>query len=115
MTETTEILDDFSPILIENYIRTKTAVKNISNLETGNIVAATFKISKEFYQQLINGEYLAPLIGLDLQYDEEKEVLSVFPNQKFMEQYKNQIMSDVAVQQAEKLKGRYSRFIEYVE
>lgn len=118
MSDVWSATDDFSPILIENYIRTETAVKNIKNDETesqGKVVAAKFKIAEEYYKQLCDCEYPAPLIGLSLNYDAESGILTVEPDEKFLEIYENQIMRDVALQQSEKCKERYSKFISVVE
>ena len=102
MSEVNPVLDEFFPILIENFIRFETA-------------SAKFKIAPEYYNRIINNEITAPLIGLKLSYDEASSILTVEPTPYFTELYENKIMSDVALKQSEESRGRYSKFIETVE
>lgn len=115
MSETWPVYDLFSPILIGNYIRFETALKVIRNAEAENkseSVLAKFKIAKEYFEQLKNSEFQAPLIGLKLDYDEVSSVLSVEPDEDFAAAYENKIMKDVAQKQSDDCKVRYSKFIE---
>lgn len=118
MTETWPVCDEFSLISVENFIRFETAVKNIKNMEAGeenSPVSAKFKISKEYYDQIKNGDFPTVLIGLELSYDEENSVLTVMPDVHFLETYHNTIMRDVALKQSEECKVRYSKFIVVID
>ena len=117
MSEVNPVLDEFFPILIENFIRFETAALYVRSREAGAEVplAAKFKIAPEYYNQIVNNEITAPLIGLNLSYDEASSILTVEPTPYFTELYENKIMSDVALKQSEESRGRYSKFIETVE
>ena len=117
MSEVNSALEEFFPILIENFIRFETASLYVGTRETGAEVppAAKFKIAPEYYKQIVNNEITAPLIGLQMSYDEDSSILTVKPTPYFMELYENKIMSDVALKQSEENRGRYSKFIETVE
>ena len=71
MSEVNPVLDEFFPILIENFIRFETASLYVRSREagTGTPPAAKFKIAPEYYNRIINNEITAPLIGLKLSYD----------------------------------------------
>ena len=116
MSEISPVLDEFFPILIENFIRFETAALCVRNRDDGAATpsVAKFKIAPEYYNQMITQEITAPLIGLTLPYDEGTSILTVEPTPYFMELYENKIMSDVAIKQSEESKGRYSKFIELV-
>ena len=117
MSEVNPVLDEFFPILIENFIRFETASLYVRSREagTGTPPAAKFKIAPEYYNRIINNEITAPLIVLKLSYDEASSILTVEPTPYFTELYENKIMSDVALKQSEESRGRYSKFIETVE
>lgn len=118
MTEVWPVYEEFSLISIENYIRFETAVKNLKIRETEKDappIVANFKIAREYYEQIISGEFRTVLIGLTLDYNEESSVMKVMPDKHFMDIYDNAIMRDVAFKQSEEYKVRYSKFIETVE
>lgn len=118
MAEAWSVYDEFSLILIENYIRFETAVKNLKSKENGNeavSAAAKFKIAKEYYEQIKNGDYPEVLIGLELSYDEGSSILTVMPDEHFTAVYENAIMRDVALKQSDECKVRYSKFIKVIE
>lgn len=117
MSEAYPVLEEFYPILIENYIRFETAVRLIRSKEAGSgeAVVAKFKIAPEYYNRIINNEISAPLIGLNLSYDEASSILMVEPTPYFLNLYENKIMCDVALKQSEDCKVRYSKFIEPVD
>ena len=117
MSEVNPVLDEVFPILIENFIRCETASLYVRSREAGAEVppAAKFKIAPEYYNRIVNNEITAPLIGLNLSYDEASSILTVEPTPYFTELYENKIMSDVALKQSEESRGRYSKFIETVE
>ena len=112
-----EALEEFFPILIENYIRFETAKRYVQIRDEGTDTPLTtkFKIAKEYYEKIINFDVTAPLIGLELSYDEASSILSVEPTDYFKELYENKIMSDVALKQSNESVGRYSNFIEVIE
>lgn len=112
-----EALEEFFPILIENYIRFETAKRYVQIRDEGPEAPLTtkFKIAKEYYEKMINFDVTAPLIGLELSYDEASSILSVEPTDYFKELYENKIMSDVAFKQSNESVGRYSNFIEVIE
>lgn len=114
MSDVWDEAEDFSVILIENFIRFETAAKNITYKESGGseVLKVSFKIASQYYQQIQNTPYPAPLIGLQIDYDDKNEILTVVPSDAFLKQYENQIMKDVAFKQCENCKVRYSKFIQ---
>lgn len=116
MSDEYSVMEEFYPILVQNYIRFETATLFIkAKEEQRDISVARFKIAKDYYAQMSACDIQAPLIGLQLNYDEASEVLSVVPDSYFLEEYENQIMRDVALKQADLCRTRYSKFIETVD
>ncbi len=114
MKETLPPMDEFFPLLIGTYIRIATVVKCLKAEEAGGEYApqtTKFKISKEDYTRLRESGLDSPLLGLTLEYDEDKSLLSVAPDKYVLDLYTNKIMREVALQQAEDFKNRYSKFI----
>ena len=111
-------LEIFHPILIQNFIRFETAAHYIRNQEaaiSGSSNTCHFKISSHNYNLIIEYANTAPLLDLALTYDEDNSILSVEPNDTFIETYKNAIMRDVALKQSEDSKGRYDKFIQVID
>jgi len=104
MSDEYQVMEEFYPVLVQNYIRFETAAAYVK-----------FKIAKDYYQQMRAHDIQAPLIGLILDYNEADGILNVVPEAYFLEEYENQIMRDVAVKQAELCRNRYSKFIEIID
>lgn len=118
MADATQPMEDFSPVLIQNYIRFETAYNLVSNEDARNTdfeKAVKFKIAKDFYQKMIDFEVQAPLIGLDLSYDESSEILTATPLELFETAYQNKIMRDVSGKQHDEFLTRYSKFIQKID
>ena len=118
MADATQPMEDFSPILIQNYIRFETAYNLVQNEDAGNTdfeKAVKFKIAKDYYEQMHAFEVQAPLIGLDLSYDETSEILTATPLEYFTTEYQNKIMRDVAGKQHNDCLIRYSKFIQKID
>lgn len=106
------VLDTFSAVLLEEYLRLMTAAFYIkSETKTGSI---KFKIKPEYYQQIQASPIQAPLIGLTLDYDEAQEILTITGNEKFIQMYENKIQEEVALNFELVNKKRYSKFISLV-
>ena len=118
MADATQPMEDFSPILIQNYIRFETAYNLVTNQDAGKTdfeKAVKFKISKDNYEQMRAFEVQAPLIGLDLSYDETNEILTATPQELFETAYQNKIMRDVSGKQHDEFLTRYSNFIQKID
>ena len=118
MADATQPMEDFSPLLIQNYIRFETAYNFVQNEDAGNTdfeKAVKFKISKDNYEQMRSFEVQAPLIGLDLSYDDKTEILTATPLEYFITEYQNKIMRDVAGKQHNECLTRYSKFIQKID
>jgi len=115
MSDEWPVMEEFYPILIQNYIRFETAAFYVkAQEEQKEMPKVQFRIAKENYEKLLACEIQTPLIGLQLSYDEAESILSVVPETYFLEEYENQIMRDVAVKQAELCQKRYSKYIEVI-
>lgn len=116
MSDEYQVMEEFYPVLVQNYIRFETAAAYVkAQEEKREISAVKFKIAKDYYQQMRAHDIQAPLIGLILDYNEADDILNVVPEAYFLEEYENQIMRDVAVKQAELCRNRYSKFIEIID
>ncbi len=118
MADVLQPMEDFSPILIQNYIRFETAYNLVSNEDAGNAdfeKAVKFKIAKDYYEQMRAFEVQTPLIGLDLSYDEKSEILTATPTEYFLNEYQNKIMRDVAGKQHNDCLVRYAKFIQKLD
>ena len=109
MESPTTPLEVFSSILLQEYIRTMTAAQYLKNDD--NLANVKFKITAENYAKMMAEPLQVALLDLTLEYDSTAEVLTVVPDQEFLEHYHNKIMSDVAQQFSEKYKDRYKNFI----
>ena len=72
----------FAPILIQQYVRMQTAAHYISS--DGNEKKTKFRISPENYKKMTDEPLQAMLIGLELEYDKGKEILTVCPDAEFI-------------------------------
>lgn len=115
MSDEWPVLEEFYPILAQNYIRFQVAAHYVKAKEAqSDNFTVKFKIEKEFYDIMMACDVQALLIGLELNYDEASAILTVEPDDYFREEYTNQIMCDVAIKQAELCRVRYSKFINVV-
>lgn len=103
------ILDFFSPVLIQEYIRLMTAVYYIQSEDKSG--SCKFSIKPEHYNQIINHEVKGPLTGLTLNYDETQNILTVRGNEHFIKSYENKIQEEVSLKFAQENTQRYSKFI----
>ena len=109
MSELDSELGVFSEILVQQYIRLMTAA--VYHRSDKKIIGAKFKISSQNYIQMMQEPVKASLIGLDLQYDEANEILSVVPDAEFLEEFENNIMHDVALKFYDTYRQRYASYI----
>src|SRR5574344_1312311 len=107
------VLEVFSPILVEEYIRLN-AVANCIKKEKGSALTK-FKIKPEHYAKVKNEYIQAPLIGVNLQYDEQNEMLIASVSAELNKIYENKIMNEVAVKFSENYKNRYAEYIKVIE
>lgn len=107
------VLEIFSPVLLQEYIRLMTAIYYIkSDTKSGS---CKFKISSEYYNQIKSHEVQGPLTGLSLEYDEKQELLSVTGNENFIKSYENKIQEEVSLKFANENTQRYSKFISLID
>lgn len=113
MAEDTSPLNQFFPIVAQNYIRAVVAAQIVEAQDSGkdDVPTIKFKISQEYYQQIITCEVQTPLIGLICNYDETSEILQITPEQYFIDLYQNKIMRDVAIKQFSENFERHINFI----
>ena len=114
MTDDSVVLDEFHPLLVQNYIRFETAARYIRLKEEGGDSINTqckFEIAQNFFEQMMNYSNTAPLLELSLSYDNNSKILTVVPEESFLKTYENSIMRDVAIKQSDDCKERYSKFI----
>ena len=113
MAEDTSPLNQFFPIVAQNYIRSVVAAKIIESQDGGteDIPIIKFKISPEYYQQIATCEIQNPLLGLMCNYDETSGILQITPEQYFIDLYQNKIMRDVAIKQFSENFERHINFI----
>lgn len=100
----------YSPVLIGEYIRQFTAVRYINNPETDG---AFFAVTPENYEKFTASGIKTPLIGMTLSYNAEKQLLKVTADERFIKQYTNKIINDMALKYAEYYLNRYASFILY--
>jgi len=105
-------LEIFSAILLEEYIRLMTAAFYIQSEDKKGSVK--FKITPDVYRQMREYEVQAPLIGLNLEYDEQSETLTVSGSETFIKTYENKIQAEVALKFANEYKTRYSNYISII-
>ena len=107
------IAENFSPILIEEYLRLMTAAHYIQNEDKKTPVR--YEISPEYYEQVKNCPIQAPLIGMSLNYDETSKTLSVSVDEDFLHMYENKIQEEVALNFQIVNTKRYSKFIKVLD
>lgn len=107
------VLEKFSPLLLQDYIRLMTAACYIkSENKTSGV---RFKMLAEHYEKMRAEPLQAPLIGLTLDYDAAASVLTVTADEKFLALYENKIMNNVALQYFDVYGKRYENYISYQE
>lgn len=106
-------LEVFSAILLQQYIRLLTAA--VYHRSEKAIKETKFKITPEIYKQLREEPLQTSLLGLNLNYDEKAQILTVVPDAEFLEEFTNNIMRDVALQYADIYKCRYAKFISFID
>ena len=106
-------LEVFSALLLQNYIRIITAALYIKHENKLNGVS--FKISKDNFAEMNATEIQAPLIGLNIQYNPDNEMLTSVPNEDFLKLYENKIMRDVTLKFYDDYRERYVKFICLIE
>lgn len=103
----------FAPILIQQYVRMQTAAHYINS--DCKEKKTKFKISSENYKKMTDEPLQAMLIGLEMEYDKDKEILTVCPDAEFIDEFQNNIMHDVALQYAKIYDNRYASVIKVAE
>lgn len=104
-------LEVFSAILLQQYIRLQTAAAYYRAQK--NMVAAKFKLSADVYAKMCAEPLQTSLLGLQLVYDENAQILTVTPDEEFLQEFENNIMRDVALQYADTYNERYAAFISF--
>lgn len=112
MQKNLSVLEVFSPILIQEYVRLMTAAHYIKSENTSS--GLKFKISAENYQKIKECPTLAPWINLNIDYDDKQEILSVSGNEAFIKTYENKIQQEVALKFEENYQNRYSKYIQLI-
>ena len=113
MESPTTELEVFSSISLQEYIRLMTAAYYLQHQNRCD--GAKFAISPENYAKMLEEPLKMPLIGLSLDYDADKGILTSVPSADFLHQYDNKIMADVVSQYYEKYKVRYASRLLLVE
>lgn len=109
MEKTNKELEVFSAILIEQYIRLMTAA--VYHRSEKQIIGADFKISPENYAKMRQDASQTSLLGLELTYNEEQNILHATPDAEFLEEFENNIMRDVALKFYDTNMHRYKSYI----
>lgn len=113
MEKTTAIIDDFSPILIMEFIRQVAVARFLNEEKTCEKVQ--FKISKSYYDELTAYPLQVQFIGLSAVYDEGTEVLTVIPSEETIDFFKaHKSMVEIACQYEETYANRYKPYIEVI-
>lgn len=107
-----EQLQVFSAILLHQYIRLMVAATYFQS--GGKQKICRFAINATNYEQMRNEPLQTALLNLDLNYDTKTEILSVTPNDEFIEQYSNAIMEDVSEKFFTNYGHRYDKFIQFL-
>jgi hypothetical protein len=114
MSEKVEgVLEMFSPVLLQEYIRLMTAAVYIKH--ENNCEYAEFVITPDNYHKIEAEPLKATLIGLDLAYDETNGKLRVVPDAGFLKLYENKIMNGVALKYFDDYGVRYANYITCTE
>lgn len=109
MNDADSELKVFSAILMQQYIRLMTAA--LYHRSEKQIIGASFKISAQNYAKMREDESQTSLIGLDLKYDEQQNLLHATPDAEFLEEFENNIMRDVALKFYDTNMHRYASYI----
>ena len=113
MQDELPVLEVFSPILIQEYVRLMTAAHYIKSEDKS--CGLKFKISPEYYQQIAECQTHAPWINLNIDYDDKQGILSVSANEAFIKSYENKIQNEVALKFEEHNQKRYSKYIQKLD
>lgn len=109
MEKPVDLLETFSPLLIENHIRMLSIANCIASEDKNK--KTTFSITKETYQKIKEYDMQTPLIGMVLQYDDNSQKLSASIDSDLYETYTNILMSEVVTLYKENYFHRYDKFI----
>lgn len=109
MNDADSELKVFSAILMQQYIRLMTAA--LYHRSEKKVIGASFKISAQNYAKMREDESQTSLIGLDLKYDEQQNLLHATPDAEFLEEFENNIMRDVALKFYDTNMHRYKSYV----
>ena len=109
MEKPADLLEAFSPLLLENHIRMLT-IANCIIVENKD-EKTTFSITEDDFKKMTDNELQSPLIGINLQYDEKTQKLSANIEQSLYDAYANKLMREVALLYKENYFHRYDKFI----
>lgn len=113
MEKVNQELSVFSSLLVQEYVRIMTMAHYFKTQDKDK--TAKFHVSAEHYDAMVHTDLAMPLIGLKLEYDQEKNILSVIPDEKLIEHYDTQIMKEVVDQYYDSYKNRYKSYIFLIE
>ena len=109
MEKPADLLEAFSPLLLENHIRMLTIANCI--IAENKDEKTSFSITKDDFKKMMENEPQSPLIGINLQYDEKTQKLSTGIEQSLYDAYANKLMREVALLYKENYFHRYDKFI----
>ena len=109
MEKPADLLEAFSPLLLENHIRMLTIANCI--IAENKDEKTTFSITEDDFKKMTDNELQSPLIGINLQYDEKTQKLSANIEQSLYDAYANKLMREVALLYKENYFHRYDKFI----
>lgn len=109
MEKPADLLEVFSPLLLENHIRMLTIANCI--IAENKDEKTTFSITNDDYKKMTEYAQQSPLIGINLQYDEKTQKLSANIEQSIYDAYANKLMREVALLYKENYFHRYDKFI----
>lgn len=109
MEKPADLLEAFSPLLLENHIRMLTIANCI--IAENKDEKTTFSIAEDDFKKMTDNELQSPLIGINLQYDEKTQKLSANIEQSLYDAYANKLMREVALLYKENYFHRYDKFI----
>ena len=109
MEKPADLLEAFSPLLVENHIRMLTIANCI--IAENKDEKTIFSITNDDYKKMTEYAQQSPLIGINLQYDEKTQKLSTNIEQSIYDAYANKLMREVALLYKENYFHRYDKFI----
>lgn len=109
MEKPADLLEAFSPLLVENHIRMLTIANCI--IAENKDEKTTFSITNDDFKKMTEYAQQSPLIGINLQYDEKTQKLSANIEQSLYDTYANKLMREVALLYKENYFHRYDTFI----